>query len=208
MRAATSTSIPPTRSFPCSKEIWSGKQIELLTEIVPQRPRVAVLWNPPPPAHTTLLKALEGTARAAGIQLHPVAVHRPDDFDGVFSAMRTGQAKALMICSSALHTQHLWTIVGLARKHRLPAVAWERMYAEGGLLMTYGPNAREILRRAACYVDRVLKGAKPADLPVGQPTTFEPVINLKTAQALGLGIPPSLLGLRCRLSSRQVRRPP
>ena len=132
-------------------------------------------------------------ARAAGVQLHPVAVHRPDEFDGVFAAMRTGRAEALMIFSSALHAQHLRTIVDLTRQHRLPAVAWERTYAEGGLLMAYGPDTRELYRRVAYYVDRLLKGAKPADLPVEQPMQFELVINLTTAQALGLTIPPSLL---------------
>jgi putative ABC transport system substrate-binding protein len=170
-----------------------GKELELLKEIVPRLSRVAVLWNPPQPAHPRLLKALEGMARSVGIQLHPVAVHRADEFEDAFVAMHAAGADALMIFASTVHSHHVRRIADLALQHRLPAMTWGRAFAENGLLMTYGPSERDIARRAAYYVDRILKGAKPADLPVEQPTKFELVINLKTAQALGVIIPSSLL---------------
>jgi putative tryptophan/tyrosine transport system substrate-binding protein len=160
---------------------------------VPQLSRLAVLWNPSQPAHTPFLKTLEAVAHAVGIALNPVAVHRPEDFEGAFAAMRAARAEALMVTGSGLHSHHLRQIADLARTNGLPAMTWERAFAEGGLLMTYGPDEEAILRRAAYYVDRILKGAKPADLPVEQPIKFELVINLKTAQALSLTIPPTLL---------------
>jgi putative tryptophan/tyrosine transport system substrate-binding protein len=170
-----------------------AKQLELLREAVPQLSRLAVLWNPPQPAHPPFLKALEAVAGAVGIALHPVAVHRPEDFEGAFAAMRAARVEALFVTGSGLHFHHLRQIVDLARTSLLPAIAWERAYAEGGLLMTYGANEEVIMQRAAFYVDRVLKGTKPADLPVERPMMFELVINLKTAEALGLTIPPTLL---------------
>jgi putative ABC transport system substrate-binding protein len=107
--------------------------------------------------------------------------------------MHTGQAEAVMILGSGLHFAHARRIADLARTHRLPAIAWVRAFAEGGLLMTYGPDELTLYRRTAYYVDRIVKGTKPADLPVEQPTKFEFVINLTTAQALGITMPPSLL---------------
>jgi ABC-type uncharacterized transport system substrate-binding protein len=170
-----------------------GKRLELLKETVPTLTRVAILWNPPQPAHAPVLKALEGMAQAVGVQLHPVPVHSPHDFEEAFSAMRAGQAEALIIFGSALHTAHLRRLADLALQSRLPAMAGAREFADSGGFMAYGPSERDMLGRVAYYVDRILKGAKPADLPVEQPTKFELVINFKTAQALGLTIPPTLL---------------
>jgi putative ABC transport system substrate-binding protein len=170
-----------------------GKQLELLREAVPQLSRLAVLWNPPQPAHTNFLKILEDVARAVGIALHPVTVHRPEDFEGAFAAMRAARAEALMFTGSGLHFGHLQQIADLALTSGLPAMTWQRAFAERGLLMTYGPDELAIFRRAAYYVDRLLKGTKPMDLPVERPSKFELVLNLKTAKALGLTIPLSLL---------------
>lgn len=170
-----------------------GKQLELLKELLPQLARVAVLWNPPHPAHAHILKTLEGMARAVGVQLLPVAVENADDLEGAFATMSQGQAEALMFPGSGLHYVHLRRIADLALTRRLPAITWERAFAGGGLLMTYGPDELAIFRRAAYYVDRILKGAKPGDLPVEQPIKFELVLNLKTAKALGLTMPSSLL---------------
>jgi len=172
---------------------FTGKQLELLQEVVPNLSRVAVLWNPPMHVHTPALKALESIARSVGIQVQPVAVHSPDDFEGAFAFMRAGQAKALIIFASALHFQHLRQLADLALTSRLPAITRERQFAEGGLLMAYGPSERDLFLRAVTYVDKILKGAKPADLPVEQPRKFELVMNLKTAQTLGLTIPSNLL---------------
>jgi putative ABC transport system substrate-binding protein len=168
----------------------NGKRLELLKEAMPTLTRVAVLWNPPQPAHAPMLKALEDGAQAVGVQLHPVAVHNLTDFEGAFSAMH---AEALMIFGSDLHSSHVRRLADLALQSRLPAIAGAREFAESGGLMTYGPSAREALGRVAYYVDRLLKGTKPADLPVERPTKFELVLNRKTAQALGITFPPTLL---------------
>ena len=128
-----------------------------------------------------------------GVETQAVAVQSAEDLTGAFAAMRAAQAEALMLLGSALHFAHARQITDLARTHRLPAITWERTFAEDGLLMTYGPDELAIARCAAYYVDRILKGTKPADLPVEQPWKFELVLNVKTAQALGLTIPPILL---------------
>jgi ABC-type uncharacterized transport system substrate-binding protein len=178
----------PSGEFP-------GKQLELLQEVVPTLSRVAVLWNPPLSAHALSLTALERIARAVGIQVQPVAVHGPDDFAGAFAAMHAGQAEALIVFASALHSLHVRRLADLALTSRLPAMTRERRFAEDGLLMAYGQSPRDLFLRAATYVEKILKGAKPADLPVEQPMQFEFVLNLKTAQTLGLTLPPHLLSL-------------
>ena len=169
------------------------KRLELLKEALPTLTRVAVLWNPPQPAHTPMLKALEDSVQAVGVQLHPVAVASLTDFEGAFAAMRTGHAEALMIFGSDLHSSHVRRLADLALQSGLPTMAGAREFAESGGLMTYGPSARDALGRVAYYVDRLLKGTKPADLPVEQPTKFELVLNRKTAEALGITFPPTLL---------------
>lgn len=174
----------------------AGKLLELLTEVVPQLSRVAVLWNPPQQrAHKPQLELLDGMARARRIGLSPVEVNHSGDFERAFNEIRNmdPQPQALILLSSALHFMHSQQIANFVLTQRLPAISWERTYAENGLLMAYGPDDLEIFRRAAYYVDRLLKGDKPADIPVEQPTAFELVINLRTAQALGLSLPPSLL---------------
>jgi ABC-type uncharacterized transport system substrate-binding protein len=170
-----------------------GKQLELLKEIAPRVTQVAVLWNPSQPAHERQLKKLEVAARSSGVQLQPVPVRTTEDFGAAFSCMKRARADSLMILGSDLHSRNFHRIADLAVKTRLPATASNRRFALAGGLVGYGANESDIVRRAATYVDKILKGAKPADLPVEQPTKFELVINLKTARGLGLTIPQSVL---------------
>src|SRR5262249_11897779 len=130
----------------------SGKRLELLKEAIPTLTRVAVLWNPPQPAHAPMLKALEDVAQALGLQLHPVAVHRLTDFEGAFTAMRVGHTEALMILGSDLHSSQVRRLADLALQSRLPAMAGAREFADSGGCMTYGPSARDALSRVAYYV--------------------------------------------------------
>ena len=128
-----------------------------------------------------------------GVQLHPLAVPNPNELDSIFAAMTRAGAEALITLADAVLWNHRTRVVALAAQHRLPAVFDAREFAEAGGLMTYGPSVPDSYRRAAVYVDKILKGTKPADLPVEQPVKFELVINLKTAKALGMTMPPSLL---------------
>jgi ABC-type uncharacterized transport system substrate-binding protein len=178
---------------PLSTEL-PGKRLELLKETVPQSARVAVLANPAAPSYQPLLNNLTMAARALGLQLHVVELRSPDELDAAFAAMTQERADALMVLSdSALMDSLLGRVADLAAKRRLPAMYDWKMYVEAGGLMAYGPSLPDTHRRAATYVDKILKGAKPADLPVERPTKFDLLINLKTAQALGLTIPPSVL---------------
>jgi putative tryptophan/tyrosine transport system substrate-binding protein len=168
----------------------NGKRLEWLKEAAPQITRVAVLTDP----HVTyLLPELERAAHALGLTLSPVEVRAPNELAQAFAAMRTTRADALIVLSAPLFFGQRRRLVDLAGQSRLPATYPFRGYVVAGGLMSYGPNKADLERRAAVYVDKILKGAKPADLPVEQPTTFELVINLKTAQALGLTMPPTLL---------------
>ena len=172
----------------------SGKWLELLKDAVPSLARVAVLWDATGTANQR--RTLEHAAPALGVHLHVVEVRSPDDFDSAFAAAHTAQAEGFVILASPLFGLHLPRLVELAAQHRLPMIGWNRRFAEAGGLMAYGPKESDPSwgwRRAAVFVDKILKGAKPADLPVEQPMKFELVINLKTAQALGLTIPPTLL---------------
>jgi putative ABC transport system substrate-binding protein len=171
------------------------KRLELLKEAVPSITRMAVLWDPSLATHVQGLRDLEAVARAVGVQLHPLAVQSLDELESAFVAMRRDHTDALLVFGSALHGRHIRRIAELALQGRLPTIYEYRALAEVGGLMTYGPNVREMHRRAASYVDKLLKGAKPADLPVERPMKFELIINLKTAQALGIMIPPHLLVL-------------
>ncbi|MGH9365232.1 MAG: ABC transporter substrate-binding protein, partial [Thermoanaerobaculia bacterium] len=172
------------------------KRLEQLTQAIPEVSRVAVLWQPGGGGgrmDKDMLKEAEVAARPLGVRLQFVEARGPEDFDRAFSDMTRARAGALTVLgSSMLFVEHR-RLVDLAAKNRLPAVYGLREYVDAGGLMAYGPNVADLYRRAATYVDRILKGAKPADLPIEQPTTFELVINLKTAKALGLTIPPSLL---------------
>jgi putative tryptophan/tyrosine transport system substrate-binding protein len=173
-----------------------GKVLELLTQAVPGVSRVAALWQPGTLGERTekdMLKRAEDTGRALGVRLQFVEARGPDDFDRAFSDMTRARAGALAVLGSAMFFNERRRLVDLAAKHRLPAVYPWRDGVDAGGLMSYGPNGPDLFRRAAAYVDKILKGAKPADLPVEQPTKFELVVNLKTAKALGLTIPQTLL---------------
>ena len=171
----------------------SAKKLELLREAVPGLSRVAIMWNPDIRGALLDYKATEEAARSLRLQLQSVEVSRADDIDRAFSALTTGRAEALIVVPSTLTLDNRGQIASLAQKNRLPSIYGGRAFAEAGGLMTYGSNLAERWRRAATYVDKILKGAKPGDLPVEQPTKFELVINMKTAKALGLTLPPSLL---------------
>jgi putative ABC transport system substrate-binding protein len=171
-----------------------GKRLELLKEAVPQVSRVAVLGNPAAPGYEPTIQHVTGAAQALGLHLQVVELRRADEVDHAFGAMTQAGAEALLVLAEPLLIDGLrGRIAELAATSRLPAMYSWRMYVQAGGLMSYGLNLPDMHRRIASYVDRLLKGAKPGDLPVEQPTTFELVINLKTAQALGLTMPPSVL---------------
>ncbi|TMK78201.1 MAG: ABC transporter substrate-binding protein [Actinobacteria bacterium] len=173
----------------------SGKRLDLLKEIVPGLARIAMLWNPDIRGAVLDYKETESAARTLHLQLLSFEVTRAGDLDRAFAAMTTGRAEALVVPAvNPLAYSNRSEIARLAQTHRLPSIYGERSYADAGGLIAYGPNAADLWRRAAVYVDKILKGAKPGDLPIEQPTKFDLVINLKTAKALGLTIPPSLLG--------------
>ena len=170
----------------------SSKGLELLKEAVPKANRVAVLWNAGNPAGAAM-SDLTARARTLGLQLQALGVRGPDEFDGAFAAMTMERADALLVISEAMFARHPTRLAELAMKARLPSMHGFKEYVEAGSLMSYGTSGEGLFRRAAVFVDRILKGAKPAELPVEQPTQFELVINLKTARALGLAIPRSLV---------------
>ena len=170
----------------------AGKRLQFLKEAVPSVTRVAVLWNPDHPDGEH--RNAEVAARQLGIHIQSLAVRRVADFDGVFEAATRARAEALMVVSSRFMNLNRARILEFASKQRLPVVTGWGPWARAGGFISYGPDLDNLVRRAATHVDKILKGAKPADLPVEQPTKFEFVINLKTAKALGLTIPPSLLG--------------
>ena len=170
-----------------------GKQLEMLKEIVPKATLVAVLWNPDNPGNAPQLKAAEVTARALGLHLQPLEARRPREIDQAFAAMRRERAGAVVILADAMFVDRRTQIEDLTAAQHLPAVYGQAEQVRVGGLMAYGPSFPDSFRRAATYVDKILKGANPGDLPIEQPTKFELVINLKTAKALGLTIPPSLL---------------
>src|SRR6266568_7977095 len=173
-----------------------GKCLELLTQVVPGVSRVAVLWQPggyPGRTEKDMLKGAEVAGRELGVRPQFVESRGPADFDRAFSDMTRARAGALTVLGSTMLFIERRRLVELAAKNRLPAVYQGREFVDVGGLMSYGANLADMFRRAAAYVDKILKGAKPGDLPVEQPTEFELVINLKTAKALGLTIPPSVL---------------
>ena len=173
-----------------------GKNLEQLKRAVPGVTRVAALWHPGGyPERTTkdMLKGAEDAGRALGMRLQFVEARVPADFDRAFSDMTRARAGALTVLASNMLLNERSRLVSLAAKHRLPAVYTSREFVDVGGLLSYGPSFAEMFRCAATYVDKILKGAKPADLPVEQPTKFELVINLKTAKALSLAIPQTLL---------------
>jgi putative ABC transport system substrate-binding protein len=174
-----------------------GKCLEQLKQAVPGVSRVAVLWQPGAMDERTekdMLKRAEVAGRALGVRLQVVEARGPADFGRAFSDMTRARADALTVLGSAMFFSERKRLLDLTAKNRLPAVYSQREFVDAGGLMAYGPNLADFFRHAATYVDKILKGAKPGDLPVEQPTKFELIINLKAAKALGLTIPPSLLG--------------
>ncbi len=172
---------------------FSSKWLEFLREAVPSISRVAVLWNPTNPASSHYMTVLQRAAEKLGIKLQPQLVNDPNQFESAFAAMVAAQAQALVVVVDPLTIRYRERIVELTIKTRLPTMYGVREFAEAGGLMAYGVHLPDLYRRAATYVDKILKGAKPSDLPVEQPTKFEFVINAKTAKALDLTIPPTLL---------------
>ena len=171
----------------------SAKELELLKEAIPGVSRVALLWNRTTPSHGPAVKAAEDAARVLGLRLQIVQAASPDEFEGAFSTMTRERAEALLVVASPLSFIQRARLAELALKHRLPAMFGFRENAEAGGLMSYGPDLNDLFRRSARYIDKILKGAKPADLPVEQATKFDFVVNLKTAKALGLTLPRSIL---------------
>jgi putative tryptophan/tyrosine transport system substrate-binding protein len=169
----------------------SAKGLELLKEAVPTVTRVAVLWEPAILASIPALKAVDARARALALRLQPLALRRPDELDTLFSVMP--RADALLALSGSVAFTERQRLADLLIERRLPSMFTQKEQVEAGGLLSYGANLADLFRRAATYVDKILKGAKPSDLPVEQPTRFELVINMRTAKALGLTIPPSIL---------------
>ena len=169
----------------------NAKRLEILNEVFPKLVRVAVLWDPATPK--TYVRATEVTARSLGINLRVLEVAKPNDLDHAFATLTGEGAGALEVMPSTTFASQMRQLVDLAAKSRLPAIFPDERYAQAGGLLSYGPSFPEMYRRAATYVDKILKGAKPAELPVEQPTKFELVINLKAAKQIGLTIPQSVL---------------
>jgi putative tryptophan/tyrosine transport system substrate-binding protein len=170
-----------------------GKQLELLRQVVPNISRVAVLANPTNPGNAAQLRQAEVVARTLGMQLHPLEAQSPSEIGRAFAAMTRERADALLVLLDPILADERKQIADLSAKAHVPAMYALRLHVDAGGLMAYGADIFDLYRRGAIYVDKILKGAKPGDLPIEQPTKFELVINLKTAKALGLTIPPSLL---------------
>lgn len=170
-----------------------GKRLELLKEIVPKLSRVGVLWNPQSASATLGWKENQQPARQLGLQLHSLEARSPSELDKAFEVAIVARAGALAILPDPVISTNLRRIVDFAAKSRLPSIYQSSEFADAGGLVTYGPDRADLFRRAAAYVDKILKGARPGDLPVDQPTKLELVVNLKTAKALGVTIPQSVL---------------
>jgi ABC-type uncharacterized transport system substrate-binding protein len=171
----------------------STKRLEFLKEVVPGLARVVVLWNAANPALASAWQATQAAAGALGLRLHAHDVRGPQDLEGASALTAQVRPEAFLVLGDALFDLHRQQIAAFVTQQHLPGVFPSREWVVAGGLMSYGPNLPDLFRRAATYVDKILKGAKPADLPVEQPRKFDLVINLKTAQALGLTIPPTLL---------------
>ena len=181
----TGTSLALTETY--------AKGLELLKEVVPGLSRVAVLLNPATPSHGPGLKAVEVTGRALGLHIYAMPVHTATEFDSAFSAIVRERAGGVLVLSTPMFIAGAKPLADLAMKYKLATSFGPREHAVAGGLLSFGPDRAALFRRAATYVDKILKGARPADLPVEQPTKFDLVINLKTGKALGLTFPPSLL---------------
>jgi putative ABC transport system substrate-binding protein len=171
----------------------TAKQLEIAMEAIPHATRVGVLWDPATPSHALALKALEATGKKLEVKLQMVPASTVEEFDPAFTTMTTEHVDCILVVPSVFAYSNLNSLANLALKYRLGGVFQQKESVEAGGLMSYGADTLDLYRRAASYVDRILKGEKPADLPVEQPTKFELVINLKTAKALGINVPPTLL---------------
>jgi ABC-type uncharacterized transport system substrate-binding protein len=171
----------------------SAKRLQLLKEVIPRLTRVAVLWNPDTPYHPKAIEEIKAVAPSLSIKLSFVGARTSEDFSAAFSAISRAHAQALYIIIDPPFFNHRTTLLALASKARLPVIYGEKNFVEAGALMSYGPNFGKMFRRSAQYVDSILKGAKPVDLSVGQPTEYEFAINLETAKALEIMIPESIL---------------
>jgi putative ABC transport system substrate-binding protein len=171
----------------------NSKRLQLLKEVTPQLTTVGVIWNPDHPFHARVVEDLKAIAPSLSLELMPVGVRTPDQFEAAFSSV--GKAQALYVVEDPIFFAHRATLLKMAATARLPTVHELRRFPEQGALMSYGPDLHDLFRRSAIYVDRILKGGKPAEIPVEQPTKFEFVVNLTTAKMLGLNIPPALLSL-------------
>ena len=171
----------------------SGKRLELLKETVPGVSRIGVLWNPANPTATRVFKEMEEASPRFGVRIHPMEMRDPEELQKVFQVATKERVGGLFVIEEVLMASYRKRVLDLASKHRLPTGSQYKEFAEAGGLLTYGPDLPDLFRRAAYFVDKILNGAKPADLPVEQPTKFEFVINLKTAKQIGLTIPPNVL---------------
>jgi putative ABC transport system substrate-binding protein len=171
----------------------NAKRLQLLKEAIPPLTRVAVLWNPDAPWQSNAVEDLKALAPSLSIELSFVGARTSGELSAAFSAVSRAHAQALLVVGGSPFWNHRATLVKLASRTRVPVIYWAREFAEEGGLMSYGPSYGDLFRRSAGYVDKILKGAKPGDLPIEQPTQFELVVNLKTAKALGITIPESIL---------------
>lgn len=171
----------------------NGKRVSVLKESVPTLAQLAVLWNPANPDSVRNFADVEQAARHLGVELQPQPIREPADAPTALRALEGAASDGLLVINTPVINSHFEEIAAVARRRRLPSISGQTAFAKVGGLMAYGPSFEDNFRRAATYVDKILKGAKPGDLPVEQPTKFDFVINLKTAQALGLTIPPSVL---------------
>jgi putative ABC transport system substrate-binding protein len=179
--------------FTSSSAELGGKRLELLKQVTPKASRVAVLYNPADRSNVLVLKQLEEAAPTLGLSLRPLEIREPGDFEGAFSTMIRERAHAMFGAAGVLTYEHKEVLVGLAAKRRIPAMWGHRQFVDAGGLMSYAVNFYDQIRQTVVYVDKILKGARPGDLPVEQPTKFELVINLKTAKGLGLTFAQPLL---------------
>jgi putative tryptophan/tyrosine transport system substrate-binding protein len=171
----------------------SAKRVELLKEMLPALTRVAVLWNPNNASVVLKFKEIETAAKSLNIQVRSMPIREANDIERVLQPAELGNAEAVITTEDALQMSHRSRIIDLARQQKVPVASEFDIFARSGSLMSYGPSILDLWRRAADYVDKIFKGAKPADLPVEQPTRFELVLNLKSAKALGLAVPPTML---------------
>jgi putative ABC transport system substrate-binding protein len=171
----------------------AAKELEILHEAVPRATRIGVLWNPATPSHPPAVKAVAAAGEKLGVALHMMPIRTAEDFEGVFATMAQERVGGFLVIATPLTTARRGILADLALKHRLPGMFGTKEHVEAGGLMSYGADLVDLWRRAAIYIDKILKGTKPADLPVEQASKYELVINLKTAKVLGLDIPPTPL---------------